>query len=34
MAQRKKPYEILIRNIKADDKILKGLSDSVVKTKN
>jgi len=32
MAHCKKPYEILIRNIKADDRILKGLNNSAVKT--
>jgi hypothetical protein len=29
----KKPYEILIRNIKADDKILRGLNNSAAETK-
>ncbi len=31
MALCKRPYEILIRNIKADDKILRGLNNSAMK---
>ncbi len=31
MALCKRPYEILIRNIKADDRILMGLNNSAVK---
>jgi hypothetical protein len=34
MALGKKPYEILIRNIIADDKILRGLNNNAVKTKS
>jgi hypothetical protein len=33
MALCKKPYEILIKNIKADDKILRALNNSAVKSK-
>jgi hypothetical protein len=33
MARCKKPYEILIRNIIADDKILRGLNNSAEKNK-
>jgi hypothetical protein len=32
MALCKKPYEILMRNIIADDKILRGLNNSAVKS--
>ena len=32
MALCKKPYEILIKNIKADDKILRALNNNAVKS--
>ena len=32
MALCKNPYEILIKNIKADDKILRALNNSAVKS--